>query len=88
MVLTCFHNYIFELLTEPGGNDFTPIISCLSQLMMQPKYRTIEGFQRLIDKEWVALGHRFCERLGLISSKQKVRNCFCKDDDVNIFIIT
>ena len=43
------------------------VISSLAQLMMDPYFRTINGFQSLIQKEWVTLGHPFTKRFGRIS---------------------
>lgn len=42
------------------------IISSLVQLMSDKYFRTITGFQSLIQKEWVTSGHPFCDRLGHI----------------------
>lgn len=40
------------------------LISSLVQLLLDPQVRTLRGFHSLIQKEWVALGHSFCLRLG------------------------
>lgn len=42
------------------------VISSLIQLYLDPYWRTVSGFQSLIQKEWVALGHPFTARLGHI----------------------
>ncbi|XP_037079460.1 myotubularin-related protein 10-like [Pollicipes pollicipes] len=54
------------ILTEPSGRDLTAVVSCLAQLMVDPHCRSLAGFQRLLHREWVALGHPFQERLGLV----------------------
>lgn len=51
---------------KDGATDFSPVVSSLTQLMMDPPSRTIPGFQSLIEKEWVALGHRFTYRCGIV----------------------
>lgn len=47
---------------EGDGVDYCAVVSCLTQLLVDPYFRTISGFQSLIQKEWIALGHPFCDR--------------------------
>ncbi|XP_065363536.1 myotubularin-related protein 10-B [Calliphora vicina] len=52
------------VLQESNGRDLCCIISSLTQIILDPFYRSIDGFQSLIQKEWIALEHPFQRRLG------------------------
>ncbi|KAK2955554.1 putative Phosphoinositide 3-phosphatase [Blattamonas nauphoetae] len=46
------------------GWDRTSSLSSLTSLLLDPYFRTYDGFLNLIEKEWVAFGHRFRTRTG------------------------
>lgn len=52
------------------GWDRTSQLSALSQLCLDPYYRTIEGFIVLIEKDWLSFGHMFRHRSGFLSSEK------------------
>ena len=51
------------------GWDRTSQLSSLSQILLDPFFRTINGFAVLIEKDWLSFGHQFALRNG-ISTKQ------------------
>ena len=53
------------------GWDRTPQITALTQICIDPYYRTFEGFEVLVQKEWVEFGHKFGDRCANAGSKVK-----------------
>ncbi|CAB3984119.1 Myotubularin-related 13 [Paramuricea clavata] len=58
------------LVSFEDGWDTTSLITSLAQVMLDPNYRTIDGFKVLIEKEWLSFGHRFSHRCNHIQSTQ------------------
>lgn len=54
------------VLQDTNGRDLCCVVSSLTQIILDPWYRTIDGFQSLIQKDWVALEHPFQRRLGQV----------------------
>ncbi|XP_062820128.1 myotubularin isoform X5 [Anolis carolinensis] len=46
------------------GWDRTAQLTSLSMLMLDSYYRTILGFEVLVQKEWISFGHKFSSRIG------------------------
>lgn len=58
------------------GWDRTSQLSALSQLLLDPYYRTIDGFIVLVEKDWLSFGHMFQHRSGFLNSEKwfKIEN--------------
>ena len=61
--------------TESEDRDMGCLVSSLVQVMCDPHCRTQEGFQGLVQKEWMMSGHRFYSRLNYHrdNDKEEVR---------------
>jgi myotubularin-related protein 6/7/8 len=62
------HSHV--LIHCSDGWDRTSQLSALSQILLDPYYRTIEGFIVLVEKDWLAFGHMFQHRSGFLSSEK------------------
>jgi myotubularin-related protein 6/7/8 len=62
------HSHV--LIHCSDGWDRTSQLSSLSQICLDPYYRTIDGFIVLVEKDWLSFGHMFKHRSGFLSSEK------------------
>jgi len=66
-VASALHNEARPVLVHcSDGWDRTPQIVSLAQLMLDPYYRTIDGFRTLCEVCWLDFGHKMADRNGTV----------------------
>ena len=56
------------------GWDRTPQLVAVSQVLLDPYFRTFMGFAVLIEKEFLSFGHQFAKRSGILPKKNDGEN--------------
>lgn len=62
------HSHV--LIHCSDGWDRTSQLSALAQILLDPYYRTLEGFIVLVEKDWLSFGHMFQHRTGFLNSEK------------------
>ena len=68
------------------GWDRTTQLSCTSQLILEKRYRTLNGFICLIEKDWLSFGHQFRYRCGMYCPTDSPSNVASENQKSPIFI--
>ncbi|CAB1339413.1 unnamed protein product [Coregonus sp. 'balchen'] len=63
--------HVSVILQEEEDRDLSCVVSSLVQLMLDPHFRSLAGFQSLVQKEWVMAGHRFLDRCNHLKKNDK-----------------
>lgn len=63
-------NHSHVLIHCSDGWDRTSQLSALSQIMLDPYYRTLDGFIVLVEKDWLSFGHMFHQRTGYLNHEK------------------
>ncbi|KAB1257264.1 Myotubularin-related protein 10 [Camelus dromedarius] len=71
LVYTLESKRLSVVLQEEEGRDLSCIVASLVQVMLDPYFRTITGFQSLIQKEWVMAGYQFLDRCNHLKRSEK-----------------
>ena len=56
------------------GWDRTPQLVTMSQILLDPYYRTFMGFAVLVEKDFLSFGHQFAKRSGISEKKTEGEN--------------
>ncbi|ESP00723.1 hypothetical protein LOTGIDRAFT_112478, partial [Lottia gigantea] len=59
-----------DVVLKEKSLDISCVISSLVQICLDPFFRTMNGFQQLIQREWVAMGHPFQLRHKFVASNE------------------
>ncbi|MFH4974712.1 hypothetical protein AB6A40_001421 [Gnathostoma spinigerum] len=51
------------VVTDEDGFGASTVVCCLAQICVDEYYRTVEGLNRLIDREWSAMGYPFGQNM-------------------------
>lgn len=75
-IVNCLHISQRNVFLEEmrSNRDCSCIITSLVKICMYPKYRTIIGFENLIQKDWFLLGHLFNKRMQTPSKQNENSN--------------
>ena len=60
-VAKCIDGGTSALVHCSDGWDRTAQVCALAEIFLDPYFRTLRGFQVLIEKEWLSFGHKFAE---------------------------
>lgn len=71
MVANAVANGISVVVHCSDGWDRTAQVCSISAILLNPYYRTITGFQMLIEKDWLSFGHKFTDRCGHMKADPK-----------------
>ncbi|XP_076105150.1 myotubularin-related protein 10-B-like isoform X7 [Mytilus galloprovincialis] len=61
------------VIKEFDSRNFACLVSSLSQILMDPNFRTQVGFQSLVQREWIMMGHPFQKHNNLIQQGNSER---------------
>lgn len=64
------YRFSHVLIHCSDGWDRTSQLSSLAQIMLDPYFRTLQGFMVLVEKDWLSFGHRFAERTGFLLNEK------------------
>ena len=68
------------------GWDRTTQLSCMSQLILEKRFRTLDGFICLIEKDWLSFGHQFRYRCGMYCPSDSPSHSGSENQKSPIFI--
>lgn len=71
MVANAVDNGISVVVHCSDGWDRTAQVCSIASVLLNPYYRTITGFQMLIEKDWLSFGHKFSDRCGHMKGDPK-----------------